>query len=188
MNETKIVELIRSGRHEKAFKKLYQLFPQFQKHILANSGSKEEALDIFQEALLVFYRRVNQGNLASDFSCEGYVITTGKLLWNNELRKKKVRTGDDKALGQLVHEDEIQSHLEKENKLKHIEKVLRKLGGKCRSILEQFYFRSMSMESIAKKFGFKTVDAAKVQKYRCLETARKMALEAQLSNTKTTEL
>ena len=182
MNEAKVIELLKSGRQEKAFKQLYKFYPRMEKHICINSGSKIEALDIFQDALIILYRKVSEGTPDSNFSCEGFLVTTCKLLWSNELRKKKVRAGDEKGLSQLTHEDEIQAHIEKENQFKTIEKVLLKLGAKCRTILEQFYFKSLSMESIAKKFGFKTVDAAKVQKYRCLETARKMALENAMLN------
>ncbi|MBI3136242.1 MAG: sigma-70 family RNA polymerase sigma factor [Bacteroidetes bacterium] len=185
MNEAKIIELITSGKQEKAFKRLYKLYPKMEKHICINSGSKEEALDVFQDALIILHRKISTGIVENSFSCEGYLVTTCKLLWNNELRRKKVRTGDERGLDKLLHEDDIQNLIEKETQFKTIEKVLLKLGAKCRTILQQFYFNALSMESIAQKFGFKTVDAAKVQKYRCLETARKMALESTMLNTST---
>jgi RNA polymerase sigma factor (sigma-70 family) len=188
MNEAKLIELIQSGRHEKAFARLYQFYPKVEKHICINSGSRAEALDIFQDALIVLYRRITEGIKDPAFSCEGYLVTTCRLLWSNELRKKKVRTGDESGLGKLIHEDEIQLQLDKEIKFKTIEKVLLKLGEKCRTILEQFYFHSLSMESIARQFGFKTVESAKVQKYKCIETARKLALETSMLNEKTEQL
>lgn len=154
------------------------------KYICINSGSAEEALDIFQEALIILYRKVNDHKLSHEFNCEGYLVTTCKFLWSNELRKKKIRIGNEQGLEKLQHEDEVQDQLEKETRYKTVEGVLLKLGSKCRNILEQFYFHATSMEQIAKQFGFKTVDAAKVQKYRCLETARKMAQDNQLSNAK----
>jgi RNA polymerase sigma factor (sigma-70 family) len=185
MNEAKIIELIQSGKQEKAFKQLYKCYPVMEKHICINSGSKAEALDIFQDALIILYRKIAAGISENAFSCEGYLITTCKLLWSNELRKKKVRTGDARGLDKLLHEDEIQAQIEKETQFKIIENTLLKLGAKCRTLLQQFYFHALSMEHIAKKFGFKTVDAAKVQKYRCLETARKLALENTMSNKST---
>lgn len=191
MNEAKIIELIKSGRQEKAFRLLYKFYPKVEKHICINSGSKSEALDVFQDALIILYRKISEGHPDNTFSCDGYLINTCKLLWSNELRKKKVRvasplrveregTGDT-----LLFEDEIQQQIEKENKFKTIENVLLKLGEKCRTILEQFYFKSLSMESIASQFGFKTVESAKVQKYKCIETARKLALENMMLNAST---
>ncbi|MBI3136102.1 MAG: sigma-70 family RNA polymerase sigma factor [Bacteroidetes bacterium] len=186
MNEAKIIDLIQCGRQEKAFARLYRFYPGVEKHICINSGSKDEALDIFQDALVILYRKVTESKPDNGtFSCEGYLVTTCKLLWSNELRKKKVRTGSETGLENLRFEDEIQGQLEKEYKLKTIENVLLKLGEKCRTILEQFYFRSLSMEHIARQFGFKTVESAKVQKYKCIETARKMALENKMLNEST---
>lgn len=178
MNESKIIHLIQDGNAEKAFAKLYRYFPKVEKHVCINSGSKEEALDIFQDALIILYRKIIELKEQSNFSIDGFLINTCKLLWSNELRKKKVRTGDETCLDKLLFEDEIQQHIEKENKFKTIESVLQKLGEKCKTILESFYFKSLSMDSIAKKFGYKTVESAKVQKYKCLESARKMALSS----------
>jgi len=189
MNEHKIINLIQDGKEEKAFAKLYRYFPKVEKYICINSGSKEEALDIFQDALIILYRHIaaHSGKVLevkdkTTFSLDGFLINTCKLLWSNELRKKKVRTGDETGLEKLLFEDEIQQQIEKENKFKTIESVLQKLGEKCKTILESFYFKSLSMDSIAKKFGYKTVESAKVQKYKCLESARKLALESTLFN------
>lgn len=191
MNEAKIIELVKSGKQEKAFRLLYKFYPKVEKHICINSGSKSEALDIFQDALIILYRKISDGNSDNSFSCDGYLINTCKLLWSNELRKKKVRVasplrGDREGTGgTILFEDEIQQKIEQENKFKTIENVLLKLGEKCRTILEQFYFKSLSMESIARQFGFKTVESAKVQKYKCIETARKFALENSMLNKST---
>lgn len=177
MNEIRIIELIKTGRHEKAFRLLYKLYPGVEKHICINSGSRAEALDVFQEALIILYRKIIEGNTPSSMSCDGYLINTCKLLWSNELRKKKVRVGDDTGLKNLLFEDDIQNKIDQESKIKSIESVLLKLGEKCRNILEQFYFKAFSMERIARQFGFKTIESAKVQKYKCIETARKLVLE-----------
>lgn len=192
MNETKIITLMQQGHYEKAFEKLYRYFPKARKHICQNSGSVEEALDIFQEALILLYKKTSSGKTEEAFSCEGFLFTSCKLLWSNELRKKKVRQADSieqnvtgKAYSAKADEEEIQNQIDKEYKYKTIEHVLLKLGEKCRTILELFYFKSLSMESIASQVGFKTVESAKVQKYKCIETARKLALTDGMSNQKT---
>ena len=177
MNENKIIQFLQQDKQEKAFRRLYKYYPKVEKHILINSGSKEEALDIFQDALVVLYQKVQTLNATSPIKIDGFLINTCKLLWSNELRKKKVRRGDDSGLGNLEFEDQINEQIEKEAKFQIVEKVIKDLGKKCREILEMFYFKSFSMDRIAKKFGYKTVKSAKVQKYKCMENARKMALE-----------
>ena len=178
--EDKTIKLLQEGKVEKAFTKLYKYFPKVEKHICINSGSKEEALDIFQEALVLLYRKVTSKELKPGTSPEGFLVNTCKLLWNNELRKKKVRQGHlSDGLTSVVDSDNIQEKIRQEEQFKVIEKILHQLGKKCKTILTLFYFESLSMDKIAKRFGYKTVQSAKVQKYKCMENARKLVLEHQ---------
>lgn len=179
---------MQNGQHEKAFTSLYKHFGKVEKHVLANSGSKEEALDIFQDALITLYKKVNSLDFDAKSKVAGFVVQTAKFLWSNELRKKKVRQGsDDSKLSALKFEDETHDVLEKEGKIRIIEEAIQQLGDKCKQILESFYFQSISMTVIAEKFGFKTVNSAKAQKYKCMERVRNKVLEEyESSNQETT--
>jgi RNA polymerase sigma factor (sigma-70 family) len=185
MNENKIINYLQDGKQEKAFARLYKYFPKVEKHILINSGSKEEALDIFQDALVLLYQKVNAGEMKPEVKIDGFLVNSCRLLWSNELRKKKVRSGNDSSLGGLKAAEDDKDHFEEEEKFNSIDSALKNLGNKCRKILELFYYKSLSMDDIAKEFGYKTVKSAKVQKYKCMESARKLALE--LQNAKSTE-
>lgn len=182
MREVKIIDWIRTGKQEKAFVYLYRYYPKVEKHICRNSGSGNEARDIFQEALIILYRKVTEGQPEKSLSCEGFLVNTCRNLWSNELRKKRVRLGNAGGLEHLVDVDLISDVEEREIKWKRMEQILHQLGDKCRAILEQFYFHTRSMDEIAIQFGFKTVESAKVQKYKCIELARKRALEQEVSN------
>jgi RNA polymerase sigma factor (sigma-70 family) len=190
MNQAKIIAQLKGGDREKAFARLYRYFPKIERYIKMNSGSKEEALDIFQEALIVLYKKVQTISTHSEVNMDGFLVSTCKLLWSNELRKKKVRknSGED-GLQQLAYADEIAEQVEKERKLSVIEEVLNDLGKTCKDMLNAFYYKRLSMDSIAKKFGYKTVQSAKTKKYKCMEHARKLAIAAnEESNLKTSAL
>ena len=179
MNNQKIIMQLQSGGQEKAFARLYKFYPKIERHVKINSGSKDEALDIFQEALIILYTKVKTLEEDSSIQVDGFLVNTCKLLWSNELRKKKVRQkSGDEGLEYLAYQDEIQSHIEKEVKLNAVEEIIKNLGDRCKGILEAFYYKNFSMEKIADQFGFKTIQSAKVQKYKCMEAARKMAIEA----------
>jgi len=188
MNNVKITDWLRNEKQERAFSKLYTLFPKVEKYILLNSGSKEEALDIFQEGLIILYQKSKSD---STLIADEFLIKTCKYLWHNELRKKKVRgygdfesqlrssTTPNKSnnINNLIQEDsELELLIEKENKLIQVEEIVKQISKKCREIFELFYFKSMSMTEIAKKIGYKSVQSAKVQKYKCMEQARNLAL------------
>ncbi|WP_027420256.1 RNA polymerase sigma factor [Crocinitomix catalasitica] len=187
MNQTKIIEQLKSGKQERAFTQLYRYYPKIEKHIIINSGSKEEALDIFQEGLIVLFNKAKTITKNDNVQIGGFLINTCKLLWSNELRKKNVRKGSgDTALKDLAYQDEIENQLIKESRFKIIDEVLKQLGEKCKNILAAFYYKQLSMDAIAKKFGYKSVQSAKTQKFKCMESARELskAIENQNLNLK----
>ena len=59
MKTSKISGWLSAGEVNKAFSKLYQLLPKVEKYVVQNSGSKAEALDIFQEALIICTKSIN---------------------------------------------------------------------------------------------------------------------------------
>lgn len=183
MNNSKIIQQLQSGRQEKAFARLYTYFPKIESYIRNNSGSKDEALDVFQDALIILYKKVQTLPQNTDIKVDGFLINTCKLLWSNELRKKKVRQkSGGEALEYLAYQDEIQDQIDKEEKLIKVENIVKNLGEKCKDILVAFYYKNFSMEKIAEQFGFKSIQSAKVQKYKCMETARNLALEESSTN------
>ena len=54
MADAEIIELIKRGKNDKALLKLYHGFPPIQKFLLQNGANKEEALDVFQDALYIW--------------------------------------------------------------------------------------------------------------------------------------
>lgn len=183
MNNSKIIQQLQNGQQEKAFARLYSYFPKIETYIRNNSGSKDEALDTFQDALIILFKKVQTLESNSAIQVDGFLVNTCKLLWSNELRKKKVRQNSgDAPLEYLAYQDEIQSQIEKEEKHLRVDQIIQNLGDKCKDILEAFYYKGFSMEKIADLFGFKTVQSAKVQKYKCMETARNLALDESNSN------
>lgn len=176
MNNSKVIIQLQNGGQEKVFSRLYKYYPKVEKHVQINSGSKEEALDIFQEGLIILFKKAQNLSPDSPVNIDGFLMNTCKLLWSNELRKKKVRknSGED-GLANLEYQDDIELQIEKENKLNAIDEILKKLGEKCKNMLEAFYYKKFSMEQIAKRFGYKTVQSAKTKKYKCMEHARSLA-------------
>lgn len=65
MNDSYILELFAQGKRDKAFKKLYGLYPKIEKLILSQGGNKEDASDVFQEALIILYRNLEKSDFNS---------------------------------------------------------------------------------------------------------------------------
>lgn len=174
MTDAEIIETIRSGRHHPAIKELYAYFSVVKKHILKNSGSKQEAEDIFQEALIIFCRKVDEPQFELRCSINTYLFSVCKLLWLDELKKKnkQIKSNFLTLTDEHLKEEDIINDIEQDKPIMQAQQALQQLGDKCKELLNMFYFKKLSMQVIAEQLGFKTEKVAKNQKYRCIEKAK----------------
>ncbi|HKC68018.1 MAG TPA: sigma-70 family RNA polymerase sigma factor [Bacteroidia bacterium] len=171
MKDEPIIELLRNHQYQKASEKLYTYFPVVKKLILKNNGSKQDAEDIYQEALVILIRKTQDTNFTLTSSLNTYLYSVCRYLWNDELKKKNKTVNDAKNLPYLSNED-FKEHIHEETAYKQAEKAFNQLGDKCKQLLKLFYFDKISMKEIAAKVGFSTEKVAKNQKYRCIEKAK----------------
>ena len=173
MDDNTIIELLKSGKQNKAFLKLYKNYPQVEKLILSKGGSKEDAKDVFQEALIIFYEKVCNTKFNLTSAIGTYLYSVSRFLWKDQHLKRKRKqsvivdfefTSEEAA--------EFQEAIEREEKFKKIEQVLTQIGEKCLQILTLFYYNGLTMKAIATKVGLKSEKIAKNQKYKCLERAK----------------
>src|SRR5688572_1499449 len=99
MNEKEIFERIRKG-DEKALEFLYKKYYRMMtKLVITNSGTEEEARDIYQDALVVFWQKATSGNLVLTSKISTYIYSICQNLWRKELdRKNGFRTKKKIAL------------------------------------------------------------------------------------------
>jgi len=172
MDDQQILILLRKKETDKAFLRLYRDFPKVENLILQKGGSKEDAKDIFQEALIIFYRKAQDTKFNLTSSIGTYLFSVSRFLWKDELKKRNrnqtVELGD---LSSDMQQD-IREAQEKESRFKLAEQALSSVGERCLELLQRFYHRSMSMREIASDMGFSSEKIAKNQKYKCLERAR----------------
>ncbi|MFM7022213.1 MAG: RNA polymerase sigma factor [Flavobacteriales bacterium] len=168
MTDTAIIELLNAGRDDKALDKLYKLYPPIQRFLINHGASKDEALDVFQDALYLLCKKVKEGKFQLTSQLGTYLFGVCKVLWQRELVKKNKHINIEIDLST----EEQQEVAEQENKMTRAEKALENLGEKCLEILKAFYYEGLRMEKIAQTFGFSSEKVAKNQKYKCLERAK----------------
>ncbi len=171
MDDNQIVELIRDNKPDKAFSSLYNYFPVIKKMVLANGGKPEDAEDIYQEALIIFYKKVKEPDFKLTSSINTYVYSICRFMWKDQLKKQQKQSFTELEKD-LVAEAEFIPAIESENQFLLAEKVISELGERCKEILIRFYFHSKSLREIASKMGYNSENTAKNQKYKCLEAAK----------------
>lgn len=173
MTDEQIIALLNENKTDKAFYKLYKDFPKINKLIQSKGGSKADAEDIFQEALIIFYRKVTESDFKLTAQIGTYLYSVSRFLWNDQLKKKKTNQSQDRF--ELIDDsqEQLNEAIKKEQQLQKVEHVLDKLSAKCKEIFELFYFKKLSMKSIAEEMKYSSERIARTQKYKCVEQAKK---------------
>src|SRR5918993_3567254 len=96
MNEKEIFERICKG-DEKALEYLYQKYYRMMtKLVITNSGTEDEARDIYQDALIVFWQKARSGKLVLTSKISTYIYSICQNLWRKELDRKKRLSNEEK--------------------------------------------------------------------------------------------
>lgn len=160
MNEKEIFDRIQKG-DEKALEFLYKKYYRMMtKMVISNSGTEEEARDIYQEALIVFWQKATSGNLVMTSKISTYIYSICQNLWRKELDRKKRLSNEEK-------DSAVSIDTETPEKERIIAQCIEQLGETCKKVLMYYYFDEISMQDIAEKLGFANTDTAKTKKYKC---------------------
>ncbi len=170
MLDQEIIQKIKENKLGKVYKHLHKAYPSVKKWIINNSGSKQDAEDAFQEALLVLCINCKKDNFKLSSNVATYLIAIAKNIWFANLRKKGKQLDNSIIEIETIEIDQTIS----EEKFTLAEQAFNLLGEKCRLLLEKFYILKLSFEKISKELGFTSPEIAKNQKYRCLQKAKEL--------------
>lgn len=160
LDEEEIFERIKRG-DEKALEVIYKKYYRMMtKLVVTNSGTEDEARDVYQDALVVFWQKARSGNLVLTSKMSTYIYSICQNLWRKELDRKKRLSNEEKDSSESIDMD-------KPEREKIIAQCMEQLGETCRKVLMYYYFDELSMQEIADKLGFANTDTAKTKKYKC---------------------
>jgi len=160
VDEKELFDRICKG-DEKALEFIYKKYYRMMtKLVITNSGTEDEARDVYQDALVVFWQKARSGNLVLTSKISTYVYSICQNLWRKELDRKKRLSNEEKDSAESLD-------LDGPEREKIIARCMEQLGDTCRKVLMYYYFDEMSMQEIADKLGFANTDTAKTKKYKC---------------------
>jgi len=158
--------LLDAEEREKFFMELYKTsFPVIAKYISRRGGSFDEAKDIFQDAVVLYYEKLVENKLNLQVNEQAYLLGIARHLWIRKYNLNSRNIDIDEA-GQLTEQEEP---LPLTHKLLDF---LENAGQKCMDLLKAFYYDKLNMGEVAQQFGYSGERSATVQKYKCLEKVR----------------
>jgi RNA polymerase sigma factor (sigma-70 family) len=174
-NEKALLQgLARSDK--KAIETIYrENYNMIQSLIINNSGSAEDARDVFQETMIVLYERVRSGSFELNCLIKTYVYSVSRRLWLKRLQQmNKYSPVTDNLQETVPVEEEIEENERINNEFQAMDKAISSLGEPCKGLLEAYYLEKKNMQEIALSFGYTNADNAKNQKYKCLMRLKKI--------------
>jgi RNA polymerase sigma factor (sigma-70 family) len=158
------------------YKKYFNIVLKF---IVNNSGSGEEATDIYQETIIVLYENVRRPGFVLTAQLQTYIYSIARRLWLKQLKQHGrtflFREEEENELADVG--PDLEEHLKKEEDIRKMNQSLAELGEPCATLLTDFYVNRLNMEEISEKFGYTSSDNAKTQKYKCLQRLKRYFFE-----------
>lgn len=136
-----------------------------------NSGDEDDANDIFQEAIIIIYRKLKANDLILDCTFETYLYSICRFLWLKQLEKRKLekeKIKDNHEYNDDIYDDGLEKVADLNERYKLYQKHFTNLGNDCQKIL-QLYFDKVPLKNIAQIMGFKSEKYAKKRKFKCKE-------------------
>ncbi len=136
--------------------------------VIKNSGTDEDAQDVFQEALILIYTRLKDEHL--DLSCafNTYLYSVCRFLWLRHLEQQHMKTeglSDNHAFVEL--EAEVEEQFVEQLQFRLYQKHFQSLNKVCQEILRLF-LKKVPLKEIANQFNY-TDSYLKKMKYECKE-------------------
>ncbi|MCF8378087.1 MAG: RNA polymerase sigma factor [Bacteroidales bacterium] len=135
--------------------------------VLTNSGSEDDAKDIFQETLIVVFKNIREKadfNLSSGF--QTYMYSIARLLWLKTIRNRKE---DQKRLNEshpYIDFEPPKPFNDQDIRYSLYQRAYRTIPEDCQEIL-RLTVDGVSQKDIAEKLGFRSENYIKKRKHFC---------------------
>lgn len=139
--------------------------------ITYNSGSQQDAEDIFQEVVVTFIDIVKKDKFRGESSIKTFLVSMARNLWLNELKKRGRSQSRDVVFekGRDEPEADISQHIADRETKKQLMELLEQLGEGCKKILVMFYYEDLSIKEMLEHLPYENEQVVRNKKYKCLQ-------------------
>ena len=154
---------------------IYYIYQQYAavvgSFVMRNSGTRQDAEDIFQETVVAFIETVRNEKFRGQSAIKTFIVSIARNLWLNELNKRKRSDYRETVFENNREEQENDiSHLISDREAKQqFRAVLGKLGDPCKKLLLLFYYENLSMKEIVTHLPYDNEQVVRNKKYKCLQ-------------------
>ena len=151
-------------------KKIYLFyFPVIKRLVLDNRGCEQDAKDVFQEGIIIIYRKIKEGDLVLKASFKSYIYSVCRFIWIKQYTRNKENAEKLEIFMEYndIPEIETDEYL-KHEQYKLYQKHFKRLEKDCQLLL-QLFLKKVPLKEIAEKLNIKSEQYIKRKKYKCKE-------------------
>ena len=164
--------LVQQNGSDAAIRFLYrEHFELLSRYIVNNSGSEQDAEDIFQEVVIAFVNLVKAGKFRGESTIKTFLFSLNKNIWLNELKRRGRAMAREekyeKQNEQFIPTADLS--MEMRQSKADLMKVIDELGENCKKILLLFYYEGRSMKEIVDFLPYENEQVVRNKKSKCLK-------------------
>jgi RNA polymerase sigma factor (sigma-70 family) len=147
-----------------------EYYPTIKFLITTNSGTETDAEDVFQDALIVLFKKIARKDLILTSSFKTFLYSICRNLWLQRLDRRVFSNEflEMEDLSELQDNLYLEQPEEEHEKYRLFQQHFLKLSEDCQKVLQLFLGKT-SLKEIAEIMGFKTEKYAKTRKFMCKE-------------------
>jgi RNA polymerase sigma factor (sigma-70 family) len=176
--DSELVANLRSGvRMDDMIKTIYRNhFDSLGWYVMNNSGSRQDAEDVFQEVMVAFIDLVQKDKFRGESTVKTFLFSLNRFTWLNELKRRGRALAREEKYEREHDKVELDTgHLiaDREGKAEVV-RLVEELGETCRKILLLFYYENLSMKEILETMHYENEQVVRNKKYKCLKQLEQM--------------
>ncbi|PHN02200.1 RNA polymerase sigma factor [Flavilitoribacter nigricans] len=150
-----------------------RFFPVFDRYICNRGGDEADAKDVFQDAMVVLFRKQQEKTFELTSSFGTFLVAVGKRIWLKKA-SRRVKRPEQPLHGIDIPQDaEIDEKLERTEQHRLFRDKLAQLGEDCKKVLRLF-FMGTPMSEIATEMGYTSEGYARKRKFKCKQKLTKL--------------
>ncbi len=143
-----------------------ECFPMVERMVINSGGNHEHAKDVFQEGMIIIYKKISTGELELTCKFSTYLYAVCKKFWLQEKRKRISRMKFVPSEPEMVEEAEPEINDNNDRIKQLFYKHFDQLSKDCQKMLI-LHINNATIEEIQKIMNYQNAHYTMDRKYRC---------------------
>ena len=131
-------------------------------------GHESDANDIFQEAIIIYYRKAKAGEIDQTMPVLPYLMSTSRIIWLKTSRDRMKENGVELDEQEIIDETDTYEAYRANKRRDLFYKHFKLLSKDCQNTLKAF-FAGQTFAEMSQNLNISSEDFARRKKYLCKE-------------------